>query len=129
MTVRQLRNDDIPKLRKFHAASGLQYDFPDLNGQHIESACVVVDDNDEPLCAGIAERIVQIYFLSSDFGPPHARMSAIRMLHDSVHAELNAKGYNEANAFLPPEISKQFGRWLCRHFGWVRNWDSWCKRI
>ncbi len=129
MTVRLLRPEDIPKLEEFHQQQGFPYKFPDLNGQHIEAIHVVADENNEPLCAVIVERIPQLYFLSSDFGPPHARMSAIRMLHESVSAELKAKGYNEANAFLPPQISKTFGRWLTRRFGWARNWDSWCKRI
>jgi len=129
MRVRQLNHDDIPKLQAIYRQQGFSYDFPDLNSPHIESIHVVADDNDEPLCAVIVQRIPQLYFIASNFRPLHARIAAIRMLHESVSAELKAKGYNEANAFLPPQISKAFGQWLTRRFGWVRNWDSWCKRI
>ena len=129
MTVRPLVLSDYPALRKMYEAQGFGYDFPDLTGPMMECVHVVVDDQGQPLCAVAAERIAQIYFLAGDFGPPHARLHAIRILHESVVADLKRKGYGEANAFLPPSIADRFGRWLTRRFGWGDNWSSKCLKL
>jgi hypothetical protein len=127
--ARLLRPSDIPKLRTFYETSGLPYEFPDLSNPLIEAVHVVADEHDEPLCAAVAERIPQIYFIAGPFGPSHARLHAMRLLHESMGADLKRKGYTEANAFLTVPKSTKFGHWLERRFGWVRNRDSWCKRL
>tara|TARA_R110000868_G_C10859363_1_gene761374 strand:- start:85 stop:474 length:390 start_codon:yes stop_codon:yes gene_type:complete len=129
VTVRKLQESDIPTLKSMYQAQGFGYDFPDLTGPMMECVHVVVDDEGRLLCAVAAERIAQIYFLAGDFGPPHARLHAIRMLHESMGTELRQKGYGEANAFLPPSIADRFGRWLTRRFGWGDNWSSKCLKL
>ncbi len=129
MTVRSIIPGDIQKLQELYRQQGFPYELPDLNGPHIETVHVVADDNDEPLCAVIVERIVQVYFVCGDFGPPHAKSYALRMLHGSVSAELKTKGYSEATGFPSPPVAAKFSRWLEKRFGWTKNQQSWSVRF
>ena len=99
--------------------------MPDLTGPLMESAIVVEDDAGNLVAACAAERIVQLYLFKGDAAPAET-LAAIRMLHGEMAEELRQKGYGEANAFLPPQVEKSFGRRLIRTFGWVRNWASFC---
>lgn len=104
------------------------YPYPDLSSPLIEAVHVVVDDEDQPVMAVAAQRIVELYLYGKpEPMHPALRLHAIRLIHDSLAAELRAKGYREANAFLPPGIAAKFGRRLERSFGWVKNWCSWCR--
>ena len=79
-----------------------------------------------PGCA--AERIVQLYLWVGE-GSPASKLAAMRLLHAAMTPALKAKGYTEANGFLPPELAARFGRRLERSFGWRPNWKSWFLRL
>lgn len=125
MRVRPLRQSDIPALNAMVANS--EFPYPDLNTD-LESVQVVVDDEDAPIMAVAAERIVQLYLYSGGITPAR-KLAAVRMLHAVTATELKKKGYNSCEAFLPPSIAAQFGRRLERTFGWVKNWQSWTRRL
>jgi hypothetical protein len=130
MIVRPLEPSDIPILEQMQRDQGFDYAMPDLTGSHMEAVAVVEDEQTgEVLCAVAAERILQLYFFAGDFGPPHARAHAIRLLHESMIPALKQKGYNEVNSFLPPRIAERFGRWLERRFRWTPNWSSWTRHF
>jgi|HubBroStandDraft_2_1064218.scaffolds.fasta_scaffold07588_11 hypothetical protein len=128
MRVRPFQPADIPVIKSLFSAHPLPYDFPSLEGPRVESVVVVESDAGEFLMAAAAERILQLYLWSVEM-PPHAKIYAIRLLHQTMARELRAKGYNEANAFLPPSMAAQFGRRLERTFQWVKNWPSWAIRF
>lgn len=124
MRTRILRSDDIPILREFYTESEFAYNFPDL--EKLEAVVVVVDENDRPLMAAAAERLIQLYLFCPQDGHPAAKLHGIRLLHQAMVVKLREKGYNSAEAFLPPSIALRFGRRLERSFGWWRNaWTSW----
>lgn len=129
MTVRPMRQTDIPVLKLIFAAQGFEYFFPDLTGPLIEAVHVVVDENDKPLCAVAAQRTIELYLFAGAIGPPHVRLHAIRLLHESLIPALKAKGYREVNAAIPPDIANSFGKRLCKTFDWVQNWVSFRKRF
>lgn len=116
-------------LRRMYEASGFGYQFPDFKSGMFEAIAVVVDDNDQPIMAAAAERIVQLYLVRGDIAHPAAALHAIRLLHEALRPVLASKGYREAEAFLPPAIAKNFGRRLMRSFGWLKNWPSYCVRV
>lgn len=124
MTTRSMKPSDIPVLRQMYELSGFRYNFPDLHGPLMEQVLVVVDEQDRPIAAAAAERILQLYLWSDDFVHPAARLRAVRALHEEMATKLREKRYHEVNCFLPPEAEKTFGRRLMRTFGWVRNWPS-----
>ena len=124
MTIRPFRPSDIPSLRQMYELSGFGYEFPDLRGPLMESVMVVVDENDIPLAACAAERLVQLYLFMDDGQHPEANLRFIKGLHESMAKALSSKGYSSAEAFLPPQVERSFGRRLIRMFGWRPNWNS-----
>ena len=77
--------------------------------------------------AAVAERIPQLYLIGRPMVPA-ATAACVRLMHAAMVDALKGR-YNEANAFLPPEIDEKFGRWLQRRFGWVRSWKAWGVRF
>lgn len=126
MRVRPLEDSDVPYLQAVAAATG--YEYPVLDSGRIEALLVVADDEDRPIVACAAERIVQLYLWPGNAAPAE-KLHAIRLLHEAMGAALRAKGYNDANAFLPQQIERKFGRRLERSFGWRPNWKSWFLRF
>jgi len=126
MTTRALRKSDIPALRKMFERSGFEYVFPDLTGPLMETVVVIADENDQPIAAAAGERIIQLYLWLDEtaLGHPAAKMRCIRELHEEMAGKLRKKGYNSAEAFLPPNVAESFGRRLIRSFGWRPNWAS-----
>ncbi len=122
MTVRELRDSDIPALNAIAETSGFPYIVP--RGTLVERVLVVADENDQVLAAVAAERILQLYLWIGD-AHPAAKLRMIRMLHEAMAPELKAKGYTEVQAFLPPGVAGKFGRRLERTFSWMKNWQSW----
>ena len=110
-------------------AAGHGYQVPDFSNGMFEAVQVLVDEQDQPIMAAAAERIVQLYLLCGDFSHPAAKLAGIRMLHEAMRPELRDKGYRTADAFIPPEVEKSFGRRLIKTFGWCRNWASFCVRV
>ena len=127
MTVRHLKPADVPALKAMAARSG--YEYPKIDERNLEAILVVVDEEDEPMMAAAAERLVQIYLWCGEFQRPLAKVMAIRLLHEGMAEVLRGRGYNGAEAYLPPTLAKKFGRRLEKLFGWTRNWPSWNKAI
>lgn len=119
MTIRELRESDIPILRSFGEKSGFPYlDFDD---PHIEAFLVVVDSDDGPIMACAAKRLIELYLFVDSGASPVVKMEAIRLLHKAMAENLRALTYNQANVAMPPSIAVQFGRRLERSFGWAKS--------
>ena len=125
MKVRSLLAADVPILNEMATRSG--FDYPsDLAA--MEAVLVVETDDGRILMACAAERICQLFLWMGE-GAPGAKLHGLRLLHTAMAEELKAKGYTEANAFLPPCVALQFGRRLERSFAWAKNWPSWFRRF
>jgi hypothetical protein len=129
MKMRNLVESDIPVLREMHRKGGLAYDFPDLRGSKTEAVVVVADENNEPVAAAVAERLIQVSLLLKEDEHPAAKLHWVKLLHEGLASELSSKGYHEANCFIPPQLEKSFGRRLMRTFQWVRNWPSFARHF
>ena len=125
MNCRSIVPSDIPVLRNMYEMSGLAYEFPDLHA--MEEVLVVTDEQDRPIAAAAAERILQLYLWANDSIHPAARLRAVKALHEGMATRLREKGYNQVNCFLPPEMEKSFGRRLMQMFGWTPNWPSFAR--
>lgn len=134
MTVRPLRDSEIPILREFARASG--YPYPDFDDQHIEAFLVVVDSEDRPIVACAAKRLIELYGYFDPACSPSLRMKALGMIHEGMSETLRAKRYNSAECFVPPSIEKAFGGRLMRGirsprflWRWAKNWQSFTIRF
>lgn len=126
MIVRPLQPSDVPILRGMAERSG--YPYPDPL-EALEIIRVVADDDNKPLAAAAGKKLVEVYFWTGSFERPHAKLHAIRLLHDTMGPELKAMGYSFVEAGLPPEIEAVFGKRL-KEFGWFKNaWPSWGRRL
>ena len=124
MRTRPITAEDVPAIESLIAASNLPY--PSLSSPLIECVQVVTDDSGEIVAAFIAERLVEGHLVIQDMDP-HAKIHAIRLLHESTPEVLRRKGYNWINCFLPLPLAKHFGRRLERSFGWIKDSQSWRK--
>jgi hypothetical protein len=95
----------------------------------IEACLVVVDDDDEPVAAITALRMVELYMHLRKGLRPAMSKAIIDAMHTGMAKTLKAKGYSEANAFLPPSICERFGKRLMRSWGWTKNWSSLCRHF
>lgn len=127
VTVRTLRQSDLPILREFADQSG--YPYPDPTGTNIETVLVIADEDDYPVMVCAAERIVQLYLWVDPARRAPVKFAALAALHRQMRPLLRRRGYTEANAFLPPGLEKAFGRRLQRTFGWCANWVSYYLRF
>lgn len=126
MIARGLKESDLPALKRMADKSGFPY--PELDPAHLEAIVVIADDDDQPMMACAAERLVQLYLWCGDFERPHAKVYALRLLHEVMAGKLRQKGYASAEAFIPPTLAKRFGKRLEKLFGWKPNWPSWTHR-
>ncbi len=129
MTIRPFQPSDIPSLRQMYEHSGYPYTFPDLRGPLMECVLVAVADNDVPIAAIAAERIVQAYLLMDLDLHPATKMRIIRSFHAQLAIELRKRNYGCLEAFLPPAIAESFGRRLMKSFGWIQSWPCFSRNF
>lgn len=125
MTTRPATPADFPRLREIAANSA--YPYPDLSDPLIEAVYVVEDEDGTIIGACAAKRIIELYLYKGKCSHPATVLHMVRMLHSCMVACLRMRGYSEANAFVPSQLVKSFGRRLEGTFGWRPNWKSWCR--
>ncbi len=127
MKVRPYRQSDAASLKAIANASGFPY--PDLTDPLVEAVVVIADEEDKPIMAVAAKRLVEIYLYVDSERSPGVKMDALKAAHRGMIEQLRALGYNSAEAFLPPAIAERFGKRLVRTFHWALNWPSFSKRF
>ncbi len=127
MHARPLRPSDVQILDKRARESGFPY--PAFNDPLIEAVVVIADEDDLPITACSAKRLVELYLYPNPDVSVTRMFSAIAFLHKAMADTLRQKCYSSAEIYLPPQVSRLFGRRLERSFGWMRNWQSWVKKF
>ncbi len=127
MKTRPFKSSDADFLNRCASQSGFPY--PNLSDPLIEAVEIVVDNEDRPIAACAAKRLVELYGWFDPDQSPAVKMAAIRMLHESMAEKLRAIGYREVNISVPPSLAVRFGRRLKRSFGWRENWPSLFRNI
>jgi|HubBroStandDraft_6_1064221.scaffolds.fasta_scaffold304010_2 hypothetical protein len=148
MRIREYCDADLAALRRMHASQGFAYPFPDLGDPIFVSKLVLEDDAGRPAMASLARLTCEMYLLvdretNRDANcdtdregrvaattTPRQRYAQLLALHDAGERDLIARGLDDAHAWLPPRIAKQFGRRLTA-LGWMRDdaWTPYCKRF
>lgn len=131
MLIREYTEGDLDALRQMHARQGFNYAFPDVADPIFLSKLVVEDDAGRAVMASLARLTCEIYLLADPAaGSPHERFARLIALQRVGERDLLARGLDDAHAWLPPPISKRFGRRL-ESFGWVRDdaWTPYCRRL
>lgn len=128
MRIRTLKPEDVPILEQFAKQSGFEY--PDLNHPHIEAFLVVADDEDAPIIAVAAKRLVEVYGWFNPEARADLRLQAIDLIHTAMIDALKKLGYECAEVFIPPQLERRgFGSILTSRFGWAKNLVSYGRRL
>lgn len=128
MKTLPLNADNWPLAEQIHAASGYDFRFPDSGSPLIEAACLIVDAQGFPIVASVAKRTPEVMLAMRNEGHPALKLQALANVHSYMREALTARGYSEANCFLPPEINRNYGRHLQRIFGWQKSWPGYTMR-
>lgn len=126
MKTRPMEERDFEALTRIYDQAGLRFPMPDLSSPMIEAAEVVVDDRDQVILGGVAQRTAEVYLFCPPSFHPLVKMEAVGLLHGAIRDTIVPKGYLEAFAFVQPGFQR-FGRHLTKWFGWERTWP--CYRI
>lgn len=121
MRIRDFEASDLGQIKELFEKQDFEYEFPMFN-QFTE---VLVIEADGKIVLSVAARpTVEIYmFGDKDWDTPGMRLEAFSMAQHEMERRLVDKGYNDAHAWIPPEVSKNWGRRL-RKFGWIKSiWD------
>ncbi len=131
MRVRAFEKRDVPKVEQIFRDMGFDYEFPDLSDPIFERVSVLVDDDDSPVQVLAAKKTVEMYLLmDKDWANPRWRLEGFKRIHEEMRMALLDVGYADANAWLPPEVEKSFGRKLVRLFKWTRGrWQSYSRNL
>ncbi len=134
MQVRGYRESDLAGLQKIHSAQDFPYAFPDLTNPLFVTKIVLTDgesDDEKILGAALLRLTSEAYLLLDPAqGTPRQRWQSLLALHEAARADAWQRGLEDVHAWLPPAISKKFGRRLAS-LGWLRDdsWTPYCKRL
>lgn len=128
MLIRQFTDDDLQALKRMHSRQGFEYAFPDVSDPIFVSKLVLEDDDSRIAMASLARLTCEMYLMiDPSLGTPQDRFLGITALHQAGERDLISRGLDDAHAWLPPEISRRFGKRL-EALGWVRDdkWTPYC---
>jgi hypothetical protein len=141
LLVREYSPGDLNTLRRMHSQQGFDYPFPNLDDPIFISKLVVEEKNGHVVMASLARLTCEMYLfvdhrgIEGDYvlqrgGKPLARYARLMALHRAGEQDLLARGLDDAHAWLPPTISRSFGRRL-GGLGWMRDdsWTPYCFRL
>jgi hypothetical protein len=140
LQIRPYTESDIPALRRLHAAQNFDYPFPDLHNPLFLTKLVLTNNasSEAPGDAGqgiIAAALLRLtaeayLLLDPKQGTPRDRWNNLLVLHAATEREAAQRGLEDVHAWLPPQITKQFGRRLT-DLGWQRDdrYTPFCKRL
>ena len=117
MRIREFTPGDESALRALHASQGFEYEFPDLQDPLFVTKLVLLDQRDgapESITAAALLRLTAEAYLLLDprDGTPRRRWERLLALHGATAEDAWQKGLSDVHAWLPPGISRRFGRQL-----------------
>jgi hypothetical protein len=148
MLIRKYRDSDLTGLRAIHTAQGFDYALPDLHNPLFVTKLVLTNegpDHDVQLGARVTSHDSRVTILGAALlrltaeayllldpraGTPRERWQWLFALHAAAERDAWRCGLEDVHAWLPPPISKKFGKRLTR-LGWLRDdtWTPYCKKL
>lgn len=122
MITRDYRPEDRPQILELFNKQGFDYPFPDLDCM-IEHLVIEIDGR--IVLAVAARPTVELYMWGDkEWETPGFRKELIYKIYEPMRQRLYDRGIQDGHSFLPPEISKFFGRRMKKYFGWIKStWD------
>jgi hypothetical protein len=124
MKIREYTSSDLEVLRMIHLRQAFDYKFPDLENPLFVSKLILEDGLGGIAMASLARLTCEIYLLADPFhSSPRERLENLITLQLAARRDLVQRGLEDAHAWVPPKISRRFGRRLMK-LGWARD-DKW----
>jgi hypothetical protein len=129
MFIREYSEGDLNALRAIHTAQGFDYKLPDLSNPLFVTKLVLTDE--KILGAALLRLTAEAYLLLDPHaGTPRERWQWLLALHAAAERDAWQRGLEDVHAWLPPSISKKFGKRITR-LGWLRDdsWTPYCHKL
>lgn len=129
MQTRELEIRDIAAVERLYRAQRFAYSLPDPKGSDILSALVLESAGEIRAAALLRLEVNAMLLLDHRWQKPQVRLLALRQIHEASRIKAEAAGIGHANAWLPPEIERQFAPRLYE-LGWTRcEWPSYTRQV
>jgi len=129
MLTRELETRDIAAVERIYRSQGFDYSLPDPKGSDILSALVLESAGAIRAAALLRLEVNAILLLDHRWQKPQVRLLALDQIHEASRKKAEAAGIGHANAWLPPEIERQFAPRLY-DLGWERClWNSYTRQV
>ena len=125
MEIRDYRPTDLPAIKAIHAATSIDYTFPDIN-KPIWLVKRVVEHNGKVVAAcGLYMQVEAYLWLDpSAWADPETKLAVIEVMDHQVMHEAYLKGIDDAVLYLPPGMER-FGERLTKTLGFTKARDGW----
>jgi len=121
--VRDYQPSDFERVREIHAATSIDYKFPDLNSPLFLVTKILEVDGVVRQCGGLYLQC-ETYLWSdpTDWATPAEKLEGIQALSEQGFHEAWLRGISCAVLWLPPNMAR-FGERLVQDLGWSRDRD------
>jgi hypothetical protein len=142
MRIREYTEGDLDALRAIHATQGFDYNLPDLSNPLFVTKLVLTGEDKAPggaataqaetiLGAALLRLTAEAYLLlDPQAGTPRERWQWLLALQAAAERDAWQRGLEDVHAWLPPPITKKFGKRMER-LGWIRDdaWTPYCRKL
>ena len=124
-TVRDYVPSDFERVKEIHEATGIDYEFPDLDSPLFLVTKVLVVDGVVRQCGGLYLQVeCYLWADASEWGTPEEKLEGIQALDDAAMGDAWLRGIDQAVLWLPPGMAR-FGNRLTENLGFTRDRDGW----
>jgi hypothetical protein len=129
MRIREWKESDEPILERFYHQQGFAYDLPDPKSADMLTALVLESAGEVRAAALLRLEVNAMLLLDNRWQKPQVRLIALQQIHEAARQKALGAGIEHANAWLPPEIEKQFAPRLM-DLKWERClWPSYTRQV
>lgn len=125
LTMRDWREEDMPKLAEFHAKMDVGYQLPESFGPLYFVRKALLDEKGEVIAMATVKLVGEAFIWLRPEISTLTRSKAVILLSQECSKEASAKGLNEVSCWIPDKIAKCFAR-IIEKLGWKKSpWPNW----
>lgn len=126
--IRPYESRDAAAIQGMFEAHGFAYGLPDPQA-HDMLASLVLENGAVRTAALLRLEVNAFLLMDNNWSTPQHRWEALQSIHESMRRRAESAGIEQANAWIPQEIEKQFAPRLAE-LGWRKNvWNSYSRKV
>lgn len=120
ITIEDITDVTIDRVKRMHEKSGFDYRFPDLNTPRFPVQIVGLAEGHRTFIAAALKVEAEAYlWLDGEYGTPEERWEGVRAINAKLITRARIIGFDQLYCVLPPEVAKSFGPRL-EQLSWVK---------